>query len=143
MEKSLFHFISISWVTWCDASAHWILSYFHPVQIKSCLFTLCHRGAGSLWPCLFSVMTLDGLWQQCRFCTAEVLPSSPLKPLQFSTAALKCGHPKHDTLLKQQCPRIRNCLMLNTKSVSDMSVPQLQPQAFLPSHHSHHSHQAT
>lgn len=113
MGKSLFYFIGISWVTWYEASAHWILLDFFSSSVKELSLPChCHAGARSPWSSLLSVMSLDGLWLQCKFCIAEVLLSTRLKPLPCLTAVSMCGHTKHGTVFMSHCPQILNCTCL-------------------------------
>lgn len=76
------------------------------------LLCLRHIGARPPWSSFFGVMSLGGLWLQCRFCIEEVVLSSILNPLPFLTAVLKCGHPKHDTVRVSSSSNIKLYLSL-------------------------------
>lgn len=95
MGKSLFYYIGISWVTWYEVSAHWILLHSIPAQLRSCLLSelALPRRCRPRWSSLVSVRSSAGV-DEHRFCSSEALPSPFLEPLQFFTAVLECGHPK-------------------------------------------------
>lgn len=54
MGKLLFYYIGISWVTWYEASAHWIPLHSFPAQLKSCLL--------QWWPCLIGASIIRTSW---------------------------------------------------------------------------------